>query len=298
MSLNSKADNYDYLIERRLKSIDPALHERYRNSVFAIDHLLANYKNIFPFFTNHTFEHSAQVIRYCNIIAGNEIVDALNADELYILLLGAALHDIGMGVSEADFAAFAPEIPTLKKALEEKPGLSVAEYTRQFHQELSARFIIKYHRLFEIPSESHLFCITQIARGHRKLDLLDESEFPSAYRLENGSTVNLAYLTALVKLADELDIASDRNLMFDYSVQNKQWSPTQTLCYKCHNAIKRFAAEDERLVLYFYAADRTVRDEVMLTAAKVERTFASYNAVMRQRTSFPSRLQSVIFEEI
>ena len=68
------SDTSDFLCEKRLRATDEDLYRRYRNSVFAIDRLLANYKNIFPFFTDHTFEHSEQVINYCNIVAGQEII--------------------------------------------------------------------------------------------------------------------------------------------------------------------------------------------------------------------------------
>lgn len=288
----------EYLCERRLSQTDPLLHSRYKASVFAMDRLLANYKTVFPFFTNHTFEHSEQVIRYCNLIAGQETVSRLNADEIYLLLMGAALHDVGMGISAADFSEMAPEIPGLFDFMQAHPGLRTGEYTRRFHQEFSAAFLRKYHELFEIPTEEHLYAVTQIVRGHRRMNLLDEAQFDPCFSLKNGHSVNLPYLTALVKLADELDIAADRNLLFDYSTQNEEWSAHQTMCYLCHNAIKRLAVEQDRLVLYFDAPDQAVFDEVMHTRSKVDRTFAEYNEVLRERTSFPCRIREIVFEPL
>lgn len=68
---------FDFLCEKRLNQTDKLLYQYFRNSIFALECLLSDYKNVFPFFTDHTFEHSEQVIRYCNIIAGEEIISAL-----------------------------------------------------------------------------------------------------------------------------------------------------------------------------------------------------------------------------
>lgn len=289
---------FDFLCERKLKAADPALHERFRSSVFSMDRLLANYKNIFPFFTNHTFEHSEQVINYCNVIAGDEIIGKLNSDELYILLMGAALHDVGMGISESDFRDLCGNVPSLVAFIKEHPNELLGEYTRLFHQELSAEFIRKYSRLFDIPTEAHIHCIAQIARGHRKCDLLDLMQFPTDFLIPNGNKVNLAYLSSLVKFADELDVASDRNLLFNYNDVNQAWSEKQTMCYKCHGAIKRLGVREDSLVLYYETDDEDVEKEILETKEKVERTFAEYQAVTKQRTNYINRIRAVEFENL
>ncbi|MCQ2461890.1 MAG: HD domain-containing protein [Clostridia bacterium] len=288
----------DFLCEKRLLKTNPALHRLYRSSVFAMDMLLSGYKNIFPFFTDHTFEHSEQVINYCNIIAGKEIVPFLNSDEIYILLMGAALHDVGMGISEDDFHCFCSDIPGLAAYRERFPGELTAEYTRAFHQEFSAQFIKKYSGVFEIPSEEHIHCIAQVARGHRNADLLDRDGFPEAYPLPNGNTVNLAYLAALVKFADELDVTADRNLFFDYTVVNREWSAKQTMCFKCHGAIKSLCVRDDAVVLMYDTQEPEVEEEILRTYGKVENTFGEYITVLEKRTSFPKKLSQLKLEKV
>lgn len=289
---------FDFLCEKRLNQTDKLLYQYFRNSIFALECLLSDYKNVFPFFTDHTFEHSEQVIRYCNIIAGEEIISALNADELYILLMGASLHDVGMGISEKDFRSFISEVPALSAYIEENPGFSVAEYTRAFHQELSACFIRKYGALFEIPSPEHLFAICALAHGHRKADLLNETEFPTDFLLPNGNRANLAYLAALVRLADEIDVTSDRNLLFDYSQMNENWSKKQNLCFQCHGAIKTLEVYNEALVLLYATDDAVVEQEIFRIRGKVERSFAVYRDVTEHRTPFYNRIKAVQFEKI
>lgn len=290
----SVSEETEFLCERRLNECDPALHTLYRSSVFAMDMLLANYKSVFPFFTNHTFEHSAQVIRYCNLLAGAEIVRQLSADELYILLMGASLHDIGMGISEADFRALKDGVPGLDEGMRARPGASVPALTRAFHQEFGAAFVRKHQALFEIPTPGHLYGICQLIRGHRKMDLLDPREFAD-FRLPGGAPVRLPYLAALLKLADELDVAADRNLLFDYGAPDANWSPEQAMCYRCHEAIRRLEAADGALLLYYHTADASVETEILRIRDKVLRTFGEYAAVVRERTDFPLRYTAVRF---
>ena len=46
------------------------------------------------------------VIDSCNRLIGEEQIQKLNADELYILLMASYLHDVGMGISEKDYEEF------------------------------------------------------------------------------------------------------------------------------------------------------------------------------------------------
>ena len=102
------ADEHDYALERRLRKLDPALHRRFTDAVFALQHILSNYQLLFPQFTDHTELHSLNVIDFCNRLIGDQI-DIMSADEVYTLLLGCYFHDTGMGISEKDYIAFSKE---------------------------------------------------------------------------------------------------------------------------------------------------------------------------------------------
>ena len=73
-------NEYDYAVERRLRTLDPGLHRRFADSVFALQHILSNYKLIFPTFTDHTELHSMNVIGFCSRIIGQENIQKLNED--------------------------------------------------------------------------------------------------------------------------------------------------------------------------------------------------------------------------
>ena len=288
----------DFLCEHYLKKLSPDLHERYRNSVFAIDKLLTNYKLVFPFFTNHTFEHSSQVINYCNILAGEENVPRLNADELYILLMGACLHDVGMGVSEHDYQIMSKNIKGLDAYVQAHPTDSIGDVTRAFHQEFSAEFIKKYRNLFEIPSDKHVFCICQVARGHRKLNLLDENEFPAHFMLDNGNEVHLPYLAGLVKLSDEMDMTADRNLLFNYEEFDPTWQPATVMCFKCHKAIRYLEEADDMLALCYSSEEEDVCEEIASMEKKVQQIFRELEDVVRERTDFTMVHKGICYKKI
>lgn len=294
----SLPEESEFLCERQLKRLNPVLHESYRSSVFAMDMLLTNYKHIFPFFTNHTFEHSLQVINYCNLLLGPENAEKLNADELYILLMGAGLHDVGMGISEADFREMLPKIPEASAFSSANPEAPLGEVTRRYHQEFSALFIQKYHDLFEIPSEAYVFAISEMARGHRKSDLFDRRAFDPAFRLPSGKTARLPYLAGLIRLSDELDITSDRNLLFDYTNLRERYSEKQSMCFLSHKALKALTVKDGWLTAIYESNDKDVLEELKTIEKKVLSTFDEFKKIVALFPEFKLLHSGIQFEKI
>ena len=294
MIKNESGENLDFLLEQKIKKGSKKLHKNFCNCIFAVNYLLTNYKRIFPFFTNHTICHSEQVLTYCNIIAGGNIVNKLNVDEIYILLVGAILHDVGMGISKNNFMEMKKNIPELLRYMKTHKGLSIPEYTRLFHHEFSAQFIYKYQTLFEIPTKEHAYCVAQVARGHRQRNLLDKKEYPNDYLLPNGNKVNLAYLTALVKLADEMDITSERNVLFDYNHIDKRISAESIMCYKCHAALNLLEIYPNSLVFHYSTKEKDVGYRIIDITGKLEDAFKEYKNVVKKRTKFTNRFKKII----
>ncbi|MBR4165575.1 MAG: hypothetical protein IKR43_05005, partial [Lachnospiraceae bacterium] len=83
-----KETGLEFVMERRLRELNPGLHRRFTDTVFALQHMLSHYQLIFPQYTDHTNLHSLSVIAFCNRLIG-ERIDRLNADELYVLLMSA-----------------------------------------------------------------------------------------------------------------------------------------------------------------------------------------------------------------
>lgn len=239
----------NYLCEQKLKRENPQLHKRVADSVVCVERMLVKYQNIFPTYTDHTALHSINIIDFCNRLIGKNI-DQMNADEIYVLLMGAYLHDSGMGITMSDYENFRKKID-FGDYFDTHDQENIPDIIRDFHQEFSGEYIKKYTEIFEIPSQEHLFAIVQVARGHRKTDLWDTKEYPEEICLPNGNKIHLPYLAALIRLADELDIAADRNLQFLYDAEmiDNEYSKME---FKKHQAIRQLNINEDSLVMIKY----------------------------------------------
>lgn len=271
----------DYLCELRLKTLSPALHSLFTNMAFLSYSMLEHYTDVFPNFTDHTVTHSLQVINFCNILIGEENIGKLNADELYILLAACYLHDFGMGISKKDFEAMRSRVlPADYDALH--PEEPLPETVRKFHNDFSAEMICKYASLFEFPSEEHKWAVAQVARGHRKVDLNDRSEYPLRYPLPNGNTVCLPYLAALIRLADELDLAADRN--FDFVS-----SAVHNIHFDAHRAIRSLVPEEAHFVMTVRPCSQPVLMEVFSVHHKACNMLSELRRMIVEETPFTFR---------
>lgn len=276
--------NTDYICEQRLSAESPELHRRFRDSVFTLQSMLMKYKTIFPTYTDHTSLHSMEVIDFCNALIGNENIAKMNADEVYVLLMSAYLHDSGMGISFADYESFRQNIDFGDYFIKyTNPG--TPDIIRDFHHEFSGEFIKKYGEFFDIPSSEHIFAIVQVSRGHRKTDLYDEEEYPDDFTVPNGNIVRLPYLAALIRLADELDIAADRNIRFLYDI-DKISNDFSRMEFRKHQAIKRLEIQEKKFVMNVDESDGEVYDGVVVLGGKLNKTLQQCRDVVDKRTPF------------
>lgn len=288
-------NKYDFLLERRLKEIDPGLHQRFSDTVFALQQILSNYKLIFPDFTDHTELHSLNIIEFCNNLIGEQI-DKLNADEMYVLLLGCYFHDTGMGISHADFDEFCKQI-NFGNYFDTHSRDNYPEIVRNFHQEFSGLFLRKYAKFFEFPSEEHLFAIIQISRGHRKTDLNDEKEYPLNLKVPSGNTICLPYLAALVRLADEIDITASRNSKAIYDL-NKIVKEIDLIEFMKHEAVHSLDITDKAFIMGIKSDDPKIIEGLNILAGKMKKTLDYCRSVVNNRTSFIITQEDVIIKNL
>lgn len=268
----------EYLCETRLKALSPELHTLFSNTAFVAYHMLENYATFFPDYTDHAVTHSMQVIRFCNELIGEENIEKLNADELYILLMSCYLHDCGMGIPKDDYRKLRDRVVS-EEYRSEHPDETVDEVIRNFHQEFSGELIRKYAPLFEIPGDAYVQAIVQVSRGHRRINLYDDREFPVDYRLPNGNTVCLPYLASLIRLADELDIAADRNISFVFA-------PSANIEKRRHAAIKHMRIEKDRFVLEYRTDEEILIRSIAKASGKLQETLTLCRDVIETRTHF------------
>lgn len=281
----------DYLCEQKLQAANPQLHGLFRNSVFSLQRTLRKYQTIFPNYTDHTSLHSLEVIDFCNALIGKNI-ERMSADELYVLLMSAYLHDSGMGITRANFEAFSPHIP-FEDYFEQHSKDDIPTVIRDFHHEFSGEYIKKYARFFDIPSPQHLFAIVQVSRGHRKTNLYDEAEYPTDLVAPSGSTICVPYLSGLIRLADELDIAADRNLQFMYDIDHID-NEISRMEFRKHQAIRKLTIHEKEFVMEVDASDPAVFAATMELRDKLSQTLTECREVIRQRTPFSITQEEII----
>ena len=269
----------DYGIERRLAQLSPELHGRYRDCVVISQRMLCRYENYFPDFTDHTVLHTLDILELCNQLIGSQM-EKLTGEDLYVLMMGALFHDVGMGVSVSDFEQFRQVLGFPEPADDTARAWAVRDY----HQELSGLYLEKYWRMLDFPNEAYARAIIQVCRGHRKTDLLDETGYPPQFEVEPGKAVSLPYLAALLCLADELDIAAGRNLSFLYDVE-KMPSPRDRREFRKHMAIRRVELEPERVVVCAWTEDPEIRAGVEEVSAKLRDKLLLCRRVAAARSS-------------
>lgn len=288
-------ENHDYAMERRLRALNPELHRRFTDAVFALQYNLSHYKLIFPEYTDHSNLHSMTVIDFCNRLIGSQI-KSLNPDELYVLLMGCYFHDTGMGITLKDYQEFSKQID-FRDYFDTHSHDKLPEIIRSFHNEYSGLFIRKYAELFEIPSEEHLFAVIQIARGHRKTDLLDEKEYPAALRMPDGNTVCLPYLAALIRLADEIDVAAARNPKLLYDIESLT-DEVEIIENKKVRAVRELAVTEDEFILYVDRRDEEILGHIRAMVVKMQKTLDYCRRVALQRCPYVITQQRVRMEEV
>ena len=295
MRYHKNMNKYDFSLERRLKELNPKLHARFADTVFALQQILSNYQLIFPLFTDHTELHSLNIIEFCNKLIGDQI-NKLNADEIYCILMGCYFHDTGMGISKNDFDEFSKKIDFGNYfATHDKDNYP--EIIRNFHNEYSGLFIKKYARFFEFPSEEHMFAIIQISRGHRKTNLLDQDEYPVALKVPNGNTICLPYLSALVRLADEIDVTASRNSEAIYDL-SKIVEEVHLIEFMKHEAVKGLELKEKEFVMYVSTDDEKIYKSLIVLAGKMKKTLDECRNVVNKETRYQITQEDVRIERI
>lgn len=272
-------DNHDFLLEKRLREEAPELHRRVTDSVTVLQRMLESFLTWFPDFTDHSMLHSLDVLNFCNQLLGDQVA-ALTIPECYVLVMACYLHDAGMGVTRENFEAFTREIQFADYRLKH-PDASDTRIIRDFHNEYSGLFIRRYADLFDIPSEALLFAIVQVSRGHRKTDLYDEQAYPDLNTPDG--VVRTAFLSAVLRLADEIDVGADRNpeILFDTSKLTQQ---VDIDAFGTHESIRTVAVTRDAVVLYAKPKEPRFVALIDDLAGKLQQTLSYCRDVAERRS--------------
>lgn len=275
--------DYDFMLERTLKEANNDLSYRYACCMSLFEQLLKKFLTTFPTFTDHSLLHSLSVTNITNQLL-RENLHQLNTSEIYIYLMSVALHDAGMGIPAKDIDSFI-DTAGIRAYVNEHPDMSAPALIRKFHHDFSAAFVRKYWPLFEIPNERYANAIAEVGRGHRKTDLLDEKLYPTAYDLGDGSTANLAALAAVLRVADELDITSDRNPDLLYDTESMEgMSEKDVFEFSRHGAIHSVLFAEHGLLVHADTDDDDIAQGVIDCIRAVKETMSYCTTVLKKRS--------------
>ena len=286
--------DYNFSMEKQLHHLDPQLHKRFTDAVFALQYCLSKYKLIFPEYTDHSNLHSMTVIDFCNRLIGDQI-GRLNADELYVLLVGCYFHDTGMGISMKDYEEFSEQID-FGSYFDTHSHDDLPAIIRTFHHEYSGLFIRKYAELFELPSPEHKQAVIQIARGHRITDLMNEKEYPLDFTVPDGNIICLPYLSALVRLADEIDVAAPRNPILLYDI-DALTDEIQIVENKKVKAVQRLLVSESAFTLEVCTPEADILDQIRRLIIKMQNSLDYCRSVVIGRTPYIITQEKVLIEQ-
>ena len=153
-----------------------------------------------PHFTPHNIEHCANVENLIHRLIPRDKYEKLTLKERFYLLAASWLHDIGM--LKSVFINISPKLKSNPSTI------------RDYHHITTARFIVdNWSRLRIDERDKEL--LAKLCFYHRKQEDLSECE---EYFFLGNVTYRLRLMAAYLRLADALDICSDRTPMESYAV--------------------------------------------------------------------------------
>lgn len=268
----------DFALHRRLRQCSPGLHRNYLEASAGACMMLDRYKTVFPQYTDHSSLHCLNIMNLAGQLVGN-CLQQMNGSELYVLLTGILFHDLGMGISKADFEKLAPALCGERYPAKGSEG----ELIREYHQELGALLVEKYSGIFEIRKE-YVFPVMQAVRGHRKADLWDENAFPAVFQT-GAESICLPYIAGIIRLADEMDLCRDRNSTLGGEEQLISDAYSQ-LVWRTHDTVKEMELTEKECILYAEGGSRETWEELERWARKLQKTMDEVELVIASRTPF------------
>ncbi len=223
-----------------------------------------------------------------SILFPRPVAAALGANDLLMADLKTYIVGYGLGILPMLFAQqLAAFLQMERQSLRGYLGIN----------EFAGFFIDKYADIFDIPSPEHTFAIRQVVRGHRKTDLWDSKEYPTEYRLPSGNTACLPYLAALIRMADEIDVAATRNPMILYDIDILT-DEVEIVENKKVQAIRNIIMTENAFILSCSTDDEEIFNRLVSMVDKMQKTLDYCVEVVEKRTHFTISQKKVILKQI
>lgn len=181
---------------RELLKDSPGHCFRFERIIGMVTNVSGRVNTPFPTYTNHDVTHLKYVEEYADRIIPNEIKSELNIHEVFFLLCGIWLHDMGMIFKDNELELYnsklGDERDTFVVNIRESHNIRSETFIKENKEKLG----LNWH-------EAEI--IGKIAKGHRKIDLHDVVD--DDYE---GSNIRISFLSAILRLADECHVDKTR----------------------------------------------------------------------------------------
>lgn len=133
-----------------------------------------------------------------------------------------------------------------------------------------------------------------MSRRHRKTDLKNAQTFPKICPVGNERVIHLSYLAPLLCLADELDIAIDRNISFLFDKMDcTKFSRRVVLEFGMHQNIRSVELNAQTITMHVQCNDASIQNHLVLLCKKLEDTLRYCRTAVAACSDFAVTQQTV-----
>lgn len=194
-----------------LKKRDDALYTQFKDNCNKLEKIWQ--KSTPAGYTSHSKDHIEMVEQYVGRLLGKERIEQLKNEELFILLMGAVCHDVGMIKYKTKDDNYVPD----------RENHNINSYSYIYNSSNNSKGEID----IDVPDKAPKYyqSIALLCLGHRdhkegvkKICTLSDQctidgklvSIPDKITLPNNTDIHVKYLAAILRLADEIDVTSQR----------------------------------------------------------------------------------------
>lgn len=229
-----------------LKSSNTDYYSRFNHILSEVTSVMSNSRIFFPTYTNHDFKHLTNVEDIIDKMLTEEVKKELSDEEIFCLFSAAWLHDIGM-------------IPVNdeKEEYENMTSDERKEYSikvRDHHNIRSKNYVENNKKKLNID-DFEADIIGNICKGHRQVDL---EKYSDTY---SKTKIRLSSLSAILRLADECDVAYNRESMLSEEGVNDE---TKEEHYRIHKLVRTPVFDHENQTIKLVSIAYNDKDKKLL----------------------------------
>ena len=233
----------DSKIVQRLRDTDLQLYSDYCGMRNCLREILPFMSMNIKYYTDHGIGHSLRVIEVLDELIIDEVLEEMTSPELYLLLCGVWLHDIGMLINYD---------PVTMRELKD-------DEIRKKHHELSKKFVMKNFSKLDIRDRNRAEIIGDMCffhRGENDINMLDEEDYIL------NEKIRPRFIAALLRLADALDLHTSRAP--DFIPKNIMIMPIESqLNWRVYNLLDYARPEPEKKRIFIAARAEDANEEDM-----------------------------------